>query len=99
MGAGTTFTFVTAGIEAALAQAREVAGGGDVVIAGGAETARQYLAAGVVDEMTLSVVPPLLGGGARLLDGPGVANLDLEQVRVIGAPRVTHLTYRIRRPT
>ena len=59
---------------------------------------QQYLAAGLVDEMTLSVVPQLLGGGARLLDGLGSANLDLEQVRAIDAPGVAHLTYRVRRP-
>jgi dihydrofolate reductase len=59
---------------------------------------QQYLAAGLVDEMTLSVAPLLLGGGARLLDGLGGANLDLEQVRAIDAPGVTHLTYRVRRP-
>ena len=98
MEGGTTFTFVTAGIEPALAQAREAAGGADVVIAGGAEVVQQYMAAGHVDEMTLSVVPRLLGGGARLLDSLGSANLDLEQVRAIDAPGVAHLTYRVRRP-
>ena len=59
---------------------------------------QQYLAAGLVDEMTLSVAPLLLGGGARLRDGLGGANVDLEQVRAIDAPGVTHLTYRVRRP-
>lgn len=98
MDGGTTFTFVTEGIQAALTQAREAARGRDVVIAGGAAVAQQYLAAGLVDEMTLSVVPLLLGGGTRLLDGLGTANLDLDQVRVIGAPGVAHLTYRVRRP-
>jgi dihydrofolate reductase len=92
---GTTFTFVTDGIEAALAQAREAAGGKDVVIGGGAEAIRQYLAAGLVDELSISLVPVLLGGGERLLDGLGDAAIALEQVDAIAAPGVTHLRYRI----
>ena len=92
MQGGTTFTFVTDGIQSALAQAREAAGGADVVIAGGAQVIQQYLAAGLVDEMTLSVVPLLLRDGARLFDNLG-GNLELEQVRAIEAPGVTHLTY------
>ena len=68
---GTTFVFVTDGIESALAQANEAAGGKDVTLGGGADVARQYLAAGLVDELWISLVPVLLGGGARLFDGLG----------------------------
>jgi dihydrofolate reductase len=92
MEGGTTFHFVTDGIESALEQAKEVAGGKDVAIGGGASVARQYLAAGLVDEMDLHVVPLLLGAGERLFDGVG-ADLKLEQVRAIEAPGVTHLKY------
>jgi dihydrofolate reductase len=93
---GTTFHFVTDGIEAAFEQAREAAGGKDVSLGGGASVAQQYLAAGLVDEMEISVVPLLLGGGARLFDNLGDAKLELEQVRAVEAPGVTHLTYRVR---
>jgi dihydrofolate reductase len=95
MKGGTTFTFVTDGIESALQQAEEAAGGRDVRIGGGADTIRQYLAAGLVDEFELHVVPILLGGGERLLDGVG--DLRLEQMRVVEAPGVTHLKYRVSR--
>jgi dihydrofolate reductase len=94
MAGGTTFHFATEGIEAALAQAREAAGGADVKIAGGAQIAQQFLAAGLVDEMQLSVVPLLLGGGERLLENVG-GDLKLEQLRAIEAPGVTHLKYRV----
>jgi dihydrofolate reductase len=97
MQGGTTFHFVTDGIESALEQARAAAGEQDVLVAGGAEAVRQYLAAGVVDEMTLSIVPVFLGGGARLLDGLGGADDGLECVRVVEAPGATHLTYRFAR--
>ncbi len=90
---GTRFTFVTDGIESALAQAKEAAGDGDVAIGGGAEAIQQYLAAGLVDEMLLNVVPILLGDGARLFEGLG-PDLDFEQVEVIDAPGVAHLMYR-----
>jgi dihydrofolate reductase len=90
----TTFTFVTDGIESALEQARAVAGDGDVTIGGGADAINQYLAAGLVDELELHVVPVVLGGGARLFEGTG-PDLSLEQVRVIEAPGVTHLEYRV----
>jgi dihydrofolate reductase len=95
MQGGTTFTFVTTGIAAALEQARAVARGKDVVIGGGASIARQYLAAGLVDEVGVSLVPILLGSGERLFEGPGGASLRLEQVRAIEAPGVTHLRYRV----
>ena len=90
----TTFTFVTDGIEAALERAREAAGDGDVFIGGGAKTINLYLAAGLVDELELHVVPMLLGGGARLFDGVGSA-VTLELLRAVEAPGVTHLKYRV----
>ena len=90
----TTFTFVTEGIESALEQARAAAGGKDVTIGGGAAAINQYLAAGLVDELELHVVPLLLGGGARLFDGVG-PTVRLEQVRAVDAPGVTHLKYRV----
>jgi dihydrofolate reductase len=89
---GTTFTFVTEGMEAALDQARRAARGKDVALAGGANVAQQYLNAGLVDEMELHVAPTLLGGGERLFDG--VKDLDgLRPVRTIAAPDVTHLKF------
>ena len=90
----TTFTFVSDGIESALDQARRAAAGKDVLIGGGASVIDQYLAAGLVDEVELNVVPLVLGGGARLFDGVG-PELKLEQVRAIEAPGVTHLKYRV----
>ncbi len=92
---GTTFHFVTDGIQSALEQAKEAAGGKDVSLGGGADVAQQYLAAGLIDEMLLSVVPILLGGGTRLLEGLAAADVDLEQVAVIEAPDVAHLRYRV----
>jgi dihydrofolate reductase len=90
----TTFTFVTDGIQSALDQARAAADGKDVTIGGGASTIQQYLAAGLVDELELNVVPMLLGAGERLLDGLG-SDLELEQLRAIEAPGVAHLKYRV----
>ncbi|PNI07165.1 5-amino-6-(5-phosphoribosylamino)uracil reductase [Arthrobacter sp. AFG7.2] len=93
MEGGTTFTFVSDGIRSALDQAREAAGGEDVAIAGGAETARQYLAAGLIDELRLHIAPVLLGSGERLFDGVG--NLKLEQTEASGTRLVTHLRCRV----
>jgi dihydrofolate reductase len=90
----TTFVFVTDGIESALAQAREAAGGKDVFLGGGADSINQYLAAGVVDEIELHVVPVILGGGERLLAGVG-PDLKLAQLRAVEAPGVAHLKYRV----
>ena len=90
----TTFTFVTDGIESALEQARQAAGGRDVVVGGGADVINQYLAAGLVDEIELHIAPILLGGGARLFDGVG-PDVRLEQVRAVEAPGVAHLKYRV----
>jgi dihydrofolate reductase len=93
MEAGTTFIFVTEGIEAGLEQARQAAGDRDVLLVGGANVMQQYLAAGLVDEFELHIVPILLGSGARLLENVG--DLKLEQVRAIEAPGVTHINYRV----
>ncbi len=93
----TTFTFVTDGIEAALEQARAAADGRDVYIGGGADVINQYLAAGLVDELELHVVPILLGGGARLFEGTGSPRLEL--IRALDAPGVTHVKYRVLRET
>jgi dihydrofolate reductase len=90
---GTTFTFVTDGIEAALEGARRAAGGKDISLAGGARVAQQYLAAGLVGEMEISVVPTLLGSGERLFDGVGDDLHGLELVRTVAAPKVTHLKF------
>ena len=94
----TTFTFVTDGIESALERARAAAAGKDVTVGGGADVINQYLAAGLVDELELSIVPLVLGGGARLFEGVG-PDLALEQVRAVEAPGVTHLKYRVAPPS
>jgi len=90
---GTTFHFVTQGIEAALEQARRAAGGKDVSLAGGAKAAQQYLAAGLVDQMDISLAPVFLGSGERLLDHIGDDLHGLELVRTIVAPKVVHLKF------
>ena len=89
----TTFTFVTDGIDAALDRAREAAGGKDVALAGGADASQQYLAAGLVDEMEINLVPTLLGAGERLFDGVGDELHGLTLVRTVATPRVTHLKF------
>ncbi len=91
---GTTFTFVTGGPAVALDLARKASAGRDVAVSGGAGVARQFLQAGLVGELTIHLVPALLGNGVRLFDGDGIASVGLEQVRAIEAPGVTHLTYR-----
>ena len=93
MEGGTTFHFVTDGIESALDRARRAAGDRDLLIGGGANVAQQYLAAGLVDEFELHVVPILLGDGERLLEDVG--DLELEQLRAVEAPGVTHIKYRV----
>jgi dihydrofolate reductase len=95
MQGGTTFHFVTDGIESALEQAKEAAGGKDVSLAGGAAVVQQYLAAGLLDELLISVVPILLGDGARLFDNLGDARPRIEQVQAAEAPGVTHIRYRL----
>ncbi len=93
MDGGTTFHFVTDGIEAAFKRAREAAGDGDISIHGGAITVNQYLAAGLIDEIRLHIVPLMLGAGVRLFDR--VPPLTLEQVESRAATSVTHLIYRV----
>jgi dihydrofolate reductase len=93
MEGGTTFVFVTDGIESALEQAKQAAGGQDVLLGGGANVVQQYLAAGLIDEFELHLVPILLGDGERLL--ANVGELELKQVRAIEAPGVTHIKYRV----
>ena len=95
MQGGTTFSFVTGGIEAGLEQAREAAGDEDVMIAGGASAIRQYLAAGLLDELYLHIVPVLLGAGERLLENVG--DPKLEPIKVVASPAVTHVKYRVAR--
>jgi dihydrofolate reductase len=95
MQGGTTFRFVTEGIESALEQAREAAGGKDVSLGGGARAVQQYLAAGLLDDILISLVPVLLGSGARLFDDLGAARPRLEQVEAVEAPGVTHIRYRV----
>ena len=93
MEGGTTFTFVTDGIQTALQQARRAAGAKDVSLAGGAKAGQQYLAAGLVDEMEIHAVPTLLSSGERLFDGVGDDLHGLELVRTVAAPKVTHLKF------
>ncbi|MFB4300260.1 dihydrofolate reductase family protein [Actinomadura sp. NTSP31] len=92
MRGGTTFHFVTDGIESALARAREAAGDAGVAIAGGAATVNQYLAAGLIDELRLHIAPTVLGAGERLF--AGLAGLDLRPAGASSNELVTHLTYR-----
>jgi dihydrofolate reductase len=93
---GTTFYFVNDGIEEALRRAREVCGGKDIRISGGANVVMQYLNAGVVEELVLSVTPTLLGG-KRLFDGIDTSVVGLEIMEVRSSPKVTHLRYAVRR--
>jgi dihydrofolate reductase len=93
MQGGTTFTFITAGIGSALEQARLAAGDKDIAIAGGAHTVQQFMAAGLLDELYLHIVPVVLGAGERLLENVG--DPKLQPVSVIASPAVTHVKYRI----
>jgi dihydrofolate reductase len=93
MQGGTTYHFVTVGIESALEQARAAAGDQDVAIAGGAQAVQQYLAAGLLDELYLHIAPVLLGSGERLLENVG--DPKLEPVKVVASPAVTHVKYRV----
>lgn len=94
---GTTFHFVNDGIEAALALAREAAGDRDVRIAGGGMTIVEYLNAGLVDEFSLAVSPMVYGAGIRLFEGVDADRVELEPIRAEQSPRVTHLTYAVRK--
>jgi dihydrofolate reductase len=93
---GTTFHFVNDGVEAALGRAREVCGGKDIRVSGGANLVRQYLNAGVIDELVLSVAPTFLGG-KRLFEGIDPKAVDLEIVEVLASLKVTHLRYAVRK--
>ena len=93
---GTSFTFVTDGVENAIARAVEAARDQDVSVAGGAEIVQQALGAGLVDEMQIHVAPMLLGQGTRLFGDRAPANVELERIRVVDSPTVTHLKFRIR---
>jgi dihydrofolate reductase len=95
MEGGTTFTFVTGGPHEALELARRAAGGRNIAVSGGGRTAKQYLAAGLLDEVDIHLVPTCLGAGVRFFDDPRLATVMFEQTRVIEAPGVTHLRYRI----
>ena len=92
---GTTFTFVTDGIEAALEQARAAAGDKDVLLAGGASVAQQYLQAGLLEELQIHIAPVLLGDGTHLFEQLGVEPIELEATRVVSSPAVTHLRFRV----
>jgi dihydrofolate reductase len=92
---GNTFTFVTEGIESALEQANRAADGKDVSLGGGARAAQQYLAAGLVDEMLINIVPILLGDGERLFDGLADRRPKLQPISTIAAPGVWHLKFRV----
>ncbi len=97
MKGGTTFTFVTDGIESALEQAQAAAGDKDVGIGGGANVAQQYLKAGVVDEMLIHIAPVLMGEGVRLFEGHVDGQVELERAQVLDSPAVTHVRYRVAR--
>jgi len=95
MQGGTVFEFVTDGIESALARAKDAAQGDDVWLAGGASVVNQYLAAGLVDEIDLSIAPLVLGAGERLFEGLERGSLKLTQIRAVDAPGVTHIKYQV----
>lgn len=92
---GTTFTFVTDGVEAALGRARAAAGDKNVAVAGGANVAQQVLSAGLLDEMQIHLVPILLGDGTRLLERLRKEDVQLESTGVIDSPGVAHLRFRV----
>jgi dihydrofolate reductase len=95
MEGGTTFHFVTDGIESALEQAKDAAGGKDVWLGGGASVVQQYLRAGLLDELRVSIAPIVLGGGERLFDNLGDTRVELEQLDAIAARDVVHVVYRV----
>jgi dihydrofolate reductase len=95
MQGGTSFVFVTDGVESALEQARAAAGGKDVAVAGGASVVQQCVRAGLLDELQVHIAPVLLGDGVRLFDGGEQAKLEV--LRVVDSPTVTHVKYRVLR--
>jgi len=92
---GTSYIFVTEGVEAASEQARAAAGDKDISIGGGADIIQQFLKAGMVDELQIHIVPLLLGSGTRLFEQPGLEQVKLERARVVDSPTVTHVKYRV----
>ena len=94
-GGGTTYLFVTDGIESALKQAKAMAGDKDVMVEGGANTIQQYLKAGLLDEIHLSLVHVLLGEGIPLFENTGTEHIELEKTSVTEDPGVTHLRFRV----
>lgn len=92
---GTTFTFITDGIESALERAKAISGDKAILVAGGANVVQQYLKAGLLDEIQIHLIPILLGDGRRLFDQLDTQQLELETTRVIESPGVTHLRFRI----
>jgi dihydrofolate reductase len=92
---GTTYTFVTDGIQGAVARARETAGDRDVVVLGGASIIQQCIRAGLLDELRLHLAHILLGGGTSLFDGLDPASLALERTRLVDDEDVTHLDFRV----
>lgn len=95
MQGGTTYTFVTDGIEAALERARAAAGGKNVGIWGGANLIRQYLEAGLLDEMRIHLIPILLGGGVRLFEGLNPDGIELRRADSVETPAATHLKFEV----
>ncbi|MFC6763854.1 dihydrofolate reductase family protein [Natrinema soli] len=93
---GTTFTFVTDGIESAVESAKEAAGDADVSVAGGGSTIQQTVEAGLLDELEIHLVPVLLGDGVRLFGRSDVGGIDLERTRMVESPDVTHVRFRVR---
>ncbi|MDQ3237997.1 MAG: dihydrofolate reductase family protein [Actinomycetota bacterium] len=91
---GSPFTFVTDGVESAVEQAKAVAADKDVAV-GAASIAQQCIRAGLLDEVNINLVPVLLGGGVRLFEHLGTGPIELEKTRVIEAPEITHLTFRV----
>jgi dihydrofolate reductase len=92
---GGVYTFVTDGIESALAQARAVAGEKDISVMGGASIGQQYIAAGLVDEISIHLVPVLFGGGTRMFEHLGAKHIQLEALDTVGTPVATHLRFRV----
>jgi dihydrofolate reductase len=92
---GGVYTFVTDGIESALEQAREAAGNRDVCVMGGASIGQQYIAAGLIDEISIHLVPVLFGGGTRMFENLGGEHIRLETPEVIETPTATHLLFRV----
>lgn len=97
MEGGTTFHFVTGGIQEALNRAHEAANGKDVRIGGGANTIRQYLRAGLIDELHFAIAPVLLGGGERLFDGVDMRASGYECTQFVGSEKATHVVLRRKR--